>query len=642
MAKQFMEINNNVFEEYASAMKKARNEQLRGRSKGEEGYLQSLDRIIKDKDIVAEVPLGIKSIPIKKILGTYYYTRSRDFSSGFLPLKEQNTEFAEKWKSLCKSHLEEGIRDPIKVYEFMNKYYVMEGNKRVSVLKYFDGYSIEGNVTRLIPKKDETDRENKLYYEFLDFSNKTGIYDIWFEKRIFFRELLTYLEEYRPDPLEGRDKFEHFYKKFYIPFRIAYKDLGGDQLKITTGDAILEYIRTYGLSNEFKFERRERVKKLFEELLLAQDVTKVEIQTEPFEVFRGNVITSLTNLVTSTKKLNVAFLYEKDIDSSAWAYTHEKGRRFAQNILSDKINTCYFDNIPIDDNKAYEKIKEIAEKEFDIIFTTSQKNLRATLRAALKYEDIKFFCCSPVQAFKNMSTYFGRSHEAMYLLGMIAGTMTKSNVIGCIEQYSRTSVITGINAFALGVKSVNDSAKINVIWTDDYENVEKKMNDINQLAEVGADLVLKRGVAEGWMSGRNIALYPIECDKELKYTFGEYLCTIKWDWGKFYEKVLRNITNGSWKGIFSTESKRVSFMWGMDSGIIDIRYPKNRMSFQVSRTIKLVRQAIIDNKMHTFEGPIFDNENVLRVGENDYASYNKMLYMDWFVENVTGEIPKKY
>ncbi|WBW94745.1 BMP family ABC transporter substrate-binding protein [Oceanirhabdus sp. W0125-5] len=642
MAKQFMDINTNIYNEYESAKKKARNEQLRRRSEGEDGFLLSLDRIIKDKDIVAEVPLGIKSIPIKKIVGTYYYTRSRDFSSGFLPLKEQNTEFAEKWKSLCKSHLEEGIRDPIRVYEFMNKYYVMEGNKRVSVLKYFDGHSIEGDVTRLIPKKDETDKENKLYYEFLDFSNKTGIYDIWFKKRIFFRELLNYLEEYKPDPIQGRDKYEHFYKKFYIPFRVTYKEIGGDKLKITTGDAILEYIRIYGLSNEFKFKRKGRVEKLFEELLLAQDVSKVEIQTEPFEVFKGNMITSITNLVTSTKKINVAFLYEKNIDSSAWAYTHEKGRRFAQNILSDKINTCYFDNIPIDDNEAYEKIKEIAEKGFDIIFTTSQKNLRATLRAALKYEHIKFFCCSPVQAFRNMSTYFGRSHETMFLLGMIAGAMTRTNVIGCIEQYNRTATITGINAFALGVKSVNDSAKVNVIWTDDYENIDKKMKDIKQLGDIGADLVLKRGVTEGGMSGRNIALYPIECDEKSEYTYGEYLCTIKWDWGKFYEKVLRNITNGSWKGIFSTESKRVSFMWGIDSGIIDIKYHKSRINFHVGRTIKLVRQGMIDNQIHTFEGPIYDNKKVLRIGEKDYASYNKMLYMDWFVENVTGDIPKKY
>ena len=91
--------------------------------------------------------------------------RSSAFSKSFKPLLKENTEFAYKWMALYKAHLNEGIREPIKAYEFMNKFYVEEGNKRVSVLKFFDAVSIPGNVTRIVPPRTE-EKENKIYYEF--------------------------------------------------------------------------------------------------------------------------------------------------------------------------------------------------------------------------------------------------------------------------------------------------------------------------------------------------------------------------------------------------------------------------------------------------------------------------------------------
>ena len=139
-----------------------------GKREGE--TLPNLDDILKEKNIVAvrEVPLGLVQIPSELIVGTKTAGRSSAFSKGFKPLLKENTEFAYKWMALYKAHLNEGIREPIKAYEFMNKFYVEEGNKRVSVLKFFDAVSIPGNVTRIVPPRTE-EKENKIYYEFMDF-----------------------------------------------------------------------------------------------------------------------------------------------------------------------------------------------------------------------------------------------------------------------------------------------------------------------------------------------------------------------------------------------------------------------------------------------------------------------------------------
>ncbi|MCJ7691230.1 MAG: BMP family ABC transporter substrate-binding protein, partial [Clostridiaceae bacterium] len=274
--------NFSSIDEYKKASKSAKLRYYTDIAKGNSGHILSLDSILKKVDIVAQVPLGLKSIPLKKILGTYFYTRSIDFAMNFLPLASEESEFSTKWQALYAHHINEGIRDPVKIYEYMNDFYVMEGNKRVSVLKYVDAYAIEGEVIRLVPKRDENDLNNKIYYEFLEFNNKTGINDIWFTKVGSFIELGKYLDEYDPKLNLFSDKYQHFLKNVYSPFRNTFYELGGDKLDISTGDAFLEYIKIYGISDEFKeTKRKSRVRKFLAELRILSKNNAVDIQTEP-------------------------------------------------------------------------------------------------------------------------------------------------------------------------------------------------------------------------------------------------------------------------------------------------------------------------------------------------------------------------
>lgn len=359
--------NFSLIDEYKKASKSAKVRYYTDIAKGKSGYILSLDSILKKADIVAEVPLGIKSISLKKILGTYFYTRSRDFATNFLPLANENSEFSMKWQALYAHHINDGIRDPIKIYEYMNDFYVMEGNKRVSVLNYVDAYSIysiEGEVTRLVPKRDEKDLNNIIYYEFLEFNNKTGINDIWFTKVDRFTELGKYLDEYDPKLDLFPDKYQHFLKNVYSPFRNTFYELGGEKLDITTGDALLEYIRIYGISDEFKeTKRKSRVHKFLEELRILSKNNAVDIQTEPFDVHKKNVITSFTNLVVPHKKLRVAFVFEKTIKTSGWSYVHNIGRVYAQKQLEGKVETFVINNFQTDGD-GYEVLRGLCEDSY--------------------------------------------------------------------------------------------------------------------------------------------------------------------------------------------------------------------------------------------------------------------------------------
>ena len=125
------------------------------------------------------------------------------------------TEFADKWSNLYRDQTEEGNTDPIKAYEFMNKFYVQEGNKRVSVFKYLDASSIEGEVIRVIPKRSDS-LENKIYYEFMQFYKCTRINYLWFTKEGSFEALLKAVGK-EPDEIwtkEERDDFSSAFTRF--------------------------------------------------------------------------------------------------------------------------------------------------------------------------------------------------------------------------------------------------------------------------------------------------------------------------------------------------------------------------------------------------------------------------------------------
>ncbi|MBU3111922.1 BMP family ABC transporter substrate-binding protein [Clostridium lacusfryxellense] len=628
-------------EEYKKASKLGKARYLADTSKGASGHISSLDSILKKIDIVAELPMGTKGIPLKKIKGTYFYTRSRDFAMNFLPIASDDSEFALKWQAVYAHHIIDGITDPIKIYEYMNEFYVMEGNKRVSVLKYVDAYAIDGEVTRLVPKKDDNDLKNIIYYEFLSFNSKTSINEIWFSKEGSFARLDKYLDGYNPKLYWFANKYVHFIKNVYTPFRNVFYELGGDKLDITTGDAFLQYIEIYGISDEFdETKRKSRVNKFLVELRILSKNNAVDIQTQPFDVHKKNVITSFTNLVAPPKKIKVAFIFEKTIDTSGWSYVQNLGRLYAQQELSSEIETFVMDNFQSDSDDSYERLSEFCNQGYDIIFTTSPSYLNVTLRAALKYENIKFFNCSPVKAFRNVSTYFGRSHEPRFLLGLIAGAITKSGVIGYIDVYNETEIITGINAFALGVKTVNPNAKVVISWLNEAGDINHSKELIQELQRSGADLIMQNDLIALGKGSRDFGLYSLGYnEKEKKWIPEVNYGLITWDWGQFYEKILRNIVNGSFKGIFSTESKRVSFWWGMDSGLVDIIYSKHNVPIQTQKLVDIMRELIIENRFHTFVGPIYDTEGQLMIKDGDIANYEDMLYMDWFVDNVVGKLP---
>ncbi len=210
--------------------------------KGKEPYLPSLETEIEDISTYKEIHVGIAEIPLDMIVGTRTAGRQNSFAGNFMPLIAEDSEFAMKWSNLYDAQLDEGLRDPVKAYEYKHRFYVQEGNKRVSVMKYMKAVSILADVTRLMPPRTR-EPESVAYYEYVDFNKVTGLFEIVFTRPGAYQELAEMSGQNLTDPWPD-EKVETLRDAFRT-FARAYTAKADRNTAYTVGDAFLIYSRIY-------------------------------------------------------------------------------------------------------------------------------------------------------------------------------------------------------------------------------------------------------------------------------------------------------------------------------------------------------------------------------------------------------------
>ena len=601
--------------------------------KGESGYLRTLDSMLQKGDIVTEYPLGLVEIPIHKIVGTYTHSRSISFADNYMPIMDSKSEFALKWMNLYDYHIESGIADPIKVYEYLNRFFVIEGNKRVSVLKFVNGTTINGQVIRLIPKRNPEDKTNTIYYEYIDFYKQTKINSIWFTEVGRFTELLDYIKQYR-QMIQDEDSDKLFLSNCYRPFRQIYHEFLDTKLDITTGDAFLIFLKIYGLPKEITSEKnRNQIRNVVNELKII-DLDENYVETDMMQVARRKrVFSSLTELVIPKKIIKIAFVYAKSSASSGWTYAHELGRLHIENIFKGQIQTQKIENVP-ENELAYNIFKKLAETGVDVIFSTNPTFLAPALKAAMEYHHVKFFHCAATHSYKSLTLYYGRIHEPRYILGMIAGAMTQTNIIGYVAPYPISEVVSSINAFTLGALAVNPYVKVKALWTNRWDNPKESKKVARTLQDLGADIISNEDLPIPGDITKAYGVYRIHHENGKKTHYAMAI----WNWGLFYEQVIQNILNGSLKTMGDNDVP-INFWQGLNNGIVDVLYSNRNMNSSMKNLIESVKQSIVNNEFNIFQGPIRDQNGVLKAKPGELLDYDQIIHMDWLIEGVEGEIP---
>lgn len=619
-------------QDYMSALKLGKKEYHACVNKGKYPYLPVMENMMEEKSIDSEVSLGIDQIPLRLVVGTCTAGRTNAFADNWMPILEWGSEFSAKWASLSDSQVNEGIRDPIKVYEYMNKFYVLEGNKRVSVLKYFKAVTVNAQVIRKIPKKSD-DPDVKIYYEFMDFYKATKLNDIYFSKEGSFTTLMD-LVGIEPGKVMDEDAKKDLVSS-YLNFRTAYESRGGDRFDFPVGDAYLRFIHIHGYDNVKHMtsdEMDKNVAKTWEEFELISDNSGVELKMDPakIEPAKKNILSYLLPISggDSNKKLKVGFIYEKTPQTSEWCYAHELGRQYIDETFGKQIETVSITNVrpKIDD---YDAIQKLIDENTDLIFVTSSAMMYASLKQAIAHPKAKILNCSLNISHKYIRTYYTRIHEAKYLTGLIAGVMSKSNRIGYVASCPLYGVMANVNAFAMGVKAVNPDAKVYVEWNG------IKDNDVEaRFKELGINCISDQDMITPKKSSRKFGLY-INDDGNIRH-----LAMPVWHWGVFYEKLIQSILSGSWKK--EEEGDKVSalnYWWGMSSGAVDIIYGGS-LNNETKKIVDLIRESIIKGEFHPFSGELRNQEGKIMNKAGETLDPDEIIEMDWLMDNIVGKIPE--
>lgn len=614
--------------DYAKAQKLGKKDYQYRMMHGMRPTVEVLDELLPHKGSYSEVPLGLVQIPADQIVGTKTGGRSNAFSANFMPILKEDTEFARKWAALSDSHLEEGIREPIKAYEYMNKFYVLEGNKRVSVMKYFDVVSIPGNVTRIIPKRTK-EKENKIYYEFLDFYDLSKVNYIWFSEEGRFAELQNAVGK-GPDETWGEeDRLE--FSSIYTRFSSEYKEIDSKarvQLSSTVGDAFLALITLYGyekICNMTTRELKETVAKNWEEFKLLEKTESVDLKLQPTQE-KKNLFTLI--LPATMKHLKIAFIYEKTAGSSAWTYAHELGRLHLEQAFPEQVSTIYFENVTAD--TIDEAIEDAIEQGCDILFTTTPAFVQASVKAAIEHPTVRIVNCSLNTSHRYIRTYYARMHEAKFLMGAIAGAIAENDKTAYIADIPVYGTIADINAFALGARMINPRAQVYLEWTSKKnQDIYEKIRNTGATCISGKDMVIPEDAS------RYFGLYRLENDWPVN------LAMPVWHWGKFYEQLVQAIMDGTWKyDDDSSEKKAINYWWGMSSGVVDVICSKN-LPIGTKRLVEFLKETIARGEFNPFSGILYSQDGMVQGDPNYSLSPEEIASMDWLADNVIGSIPQK-
>ena len=183
-------------------------------------------------------------------------------------------------------------------------------------------------------------------------------------------------------------------------------------------------------------------------------------------VAAGALLAAMAGLASAADKPKVGFVYVGPVGDFGYSYQHDQGRQALVKALGDKVDTTFLENVP--ENDSERSIEQLARSGHKLIFTTSFGFMEPTLKVAKKFPNIKFEHATGYKRAANVATYSARFHEGRYVIGQIAGKMTKSNIIGYVASFPIPEVVAGINAFMLGAQSVNPNVKIKIVWANTW------------------------------------------------------------------------------------------------------------------------------------------------------------------------------
>ncbi len=590
-------------------------------SEHKDPYLPVLQDKLTTLNQMDRMSLGILAVPLDRVVGTVTQGRSYAFANNFMPILESSSEFSGKWTALYESVEEEGLRDPAKMLEYMGYYYLIEGNKRISVMKSLGAEYVEGDVTRVIPVKT-AESENIAYFEYCAFAKESGLYDLFFSKPGSYARLVD-LPGVRAGEAWDDEEIMSL-RKIYHYFYTAYHKIMSGRPCQPCGDAFLLWLLAFGyddVKNNALDDVEKSIRLMQEEFLLHTDTVSIVMDSRT-----NDPQPSLISSLFRPSRIKAAFLYSRPVNQSAWNYWHDMGRLEVEEKMGDRVETTMAISTSRTENE--EVIEKLIKDGHSVIFATSPLMLNSCIEPSLRHPEVKLLVSSQLAGYQHVRTYYLRFYEAKFLLGLAAGILSKNGKIGYIADYPIYGSPSMINAFALGARMVNPEARIYLNWTSlaSYDVAEP-------FHDPEIRVVCNRDLTAPDHASRDSGLY-------VRGENGEALsmATMIPRWGIFYRHVIEQVQKGTFDAAKSGEASQ-NYWWGIASDVLSIA-TSARFDPYCARLIRNAEEQIREQTYTPFEGLLKDQKGVIRCEADRRLTPAEVLTMDYLADNVVGSLPE--
>ena len=332
-------------------------------------------------------------------------------------------------------------------------------------------------------------------------------------------------------------------------------------------------------------------------------------------------------------KYKACFIYVGSKTDGGWTQAHDIGRQMVDKELGDQVETAYVENVP-EGPDAERALERFARSGCGIIFTTSFGFMDQTLAVAEKFPDVKFEHATGYKTAPNVTTYGSRFYEGRYIIGQIAGKMSKTGTAGYIASFPIPEVVRGINSFLLGARSVNPDFKLKVIWVNSWFDAGKEADAAKALIDQGVDILTQHTDSTGPMQvaeERGIKAFGQAFD-QISAGPNVQLTAIEDTWGPYYVKEIKAAIDGTWEGGRSS--------WdGLKDGILTMA-PYTNMPDDVKAMAEDTEAKIKSGELHPFTGPVKKQDGTVWLKEGEVSDDGTLLGMNFYVEGVDDKLPQ--
>ncbi len=333
--------------------------------------------------------------------------------------------------------------------------------------------------------------------------------------------------------------------------------------------------------------------------------------------------------------LKVGFVYVAPLTDAGWVHQHDQGRKALEAALGSRVQTRYVENVA-EGADGERVIRDLAQQGYGLIFTPSFGYMQATLKVAQEFPNLRFESITGYQTAPNVAVANARYYEGRYLSGIAAARLSKTHVAGYVAGFPIPEVLQGINAFTLGMRSVDPTAQVHVVWLNTWFDPTRERDAAMTVMNQGADVLAFHSASTAVMAAaQERGKLAVAYHSDMRSVAPDaQILAVTHQWGDYYTQRAKAVLDGSWKS---------GNVWGgVKAGMIRVEAFGARVPKAVQDEVLARQKDIASGKLQPFaaRAAVLDNEGHVVIAAGQSLSDEQLLNMNYLVAGVQGKISK--